>query len=53
MDPTQTLSGLLSSLKEGDKDSAIDSLFALIDWLDTGGFLPDVDEAIDLLEDRT
>ena len=40
MDPIATLKELVSAFMNGDVKDATDSAYALINWLDSGGFIP-------------
>lgn len=42
MDPTATLIDLLNAINCNDRDSALDAVAALGNWLAGGGFLPDL-----------
>lgn len=52
MDPTATLTRLLQLLECNDEDDDIryaitESLEDLINWINTGGYLPDVEKALE------
>lgn len=42
MDPQATLYELLSNIRLGDRDTAAENLEDLMNWLDSGGVLPQV-----------
>jgi hypothetical protein len=46
MDPTLTLALMLESLKERDSESAHAYLSHLTEWMDKGGFVPSVIDAM-------
>lgn len=47
MDPTQALTDLLRSTAQGDSDGTLETCFTLANWLQDGGFLPNVSEALE------
>lgn len=47
MDPTATLANALTHLACQERQEAIDSLFALVNWLGNDGFFPDVTAAVE------
>ncbi len=44
MDPQAALYDALDALRDGDRDSSVDCLEALAEWIKKGGFLPQVHE---------
>lgn len=53
MDPTETLTQLLCALRDrAEPDEVNDILENLADWLNRGGFYPDVAAAIDKARSR-
>ncbi len=46
MDPTQTLIDALRAIDTEDLDGAVTALNSLADWLDSGGFYPELSRAI-------
>lgn len=50
MDPTATLIQILTELRDGNREDAVHALTDLAEFLGENrlGFMPDVDEAIDL-----
>jgi hypothetical protein len=47
MDPTATLALLLSALNEGDREVAAQAARDLSEWLESDGFLPNLNEALE------
>lgn len=46
MDPTQTLADMMQAILDEDRQTVIDRCDALSEWLDRGGFLPSLPEAL-------
>jgi hypothetical protein len=53
MDPTKTLADLLAACLADDGIPAAEACAALSEWIDGGGFLPDVNAAIRLAREAT
>jgi len=48
MDPTACLDRVLVALKQKDRKEAIEALHDLAEWLENGGYLPDVPNVSDV-----
>jgi hypothetical protein len=52
MDPTATLIALLDAIGDKDRDGASNALDDLMSWIERGGFVPNVEAAIETLKER-
>lgn len=43
MDPTETIYALLSAIAEGDSDYVREHADAIAEWIDRGGFVPEIE----------
>lgn len=46
MDPTECLKQLLLAIADGDRDDTVGYLQDLLEWLEKGGVLPDVNSVV-------
>lgn len=46
MDPVATLKALLEAIKDGDRFQTAEYATALLNWLETGGFMPNYDDVV-------